>query len=100
MKTGIKAFEEKIVALQSSARGNTPDVTITTFTELMAKKFEEVENNLKESILTEVSKSNKQLEDRFNEAVLTNRTFANVLTNSEGTDGELAPLHPPQIFEP
>ena len=88
LKTGIKTYEEKIVALQTSAEKNAPDNTITTLTELMAKKFEEVENNLKESILTEVSKNNKQLEDKINEAVLTHKSYANILTNSEGEDGE------------
>ena len=100
MKTGIKTYEEKIVALQTSARENSSDDTITTLTELMAKKFEEVENNLKESILTEVSRNNKQLEDKINEAVRTNKSYRGVLTNSEGEDGELvlpAPTPTPDL---
>ena len=62
---------------------------------MMAKKFDEVEKNLKMSLLTEVEKSNKLLEDKINEVVLTNKSFADAVTTSEATGATTASRVPP-----
>ena len=109
MNTGIKKYEEKIAGLQSSIdskdkeleterRARAPksaEDTITTLTAMMAKKFDEVEKNLKESLLTEVEKNNKALEEKINEVVSTNKSFADAVTNSETSAAQTAPRDPP-----
>ena len=93
LKTRITTYEEKIVTLQTeivekekelgSARVNTDDNTLTTLTNLMATKFKEVEKNLKESILAEVSKNNKRMEDKINEVVIAHKSYADTVKNTE-----------------
>ena len=108
MSTGIKKHKQQIAALQNTvaakdedletARASAPktdDNTITTLTDMMAKKFDEVEKNLKMSLLTEVEKSNKLLEDKINEVVLTNKSFADAVTTSEATGATTASRVPP-----
>ena len=58
LKTGIASYEERIATLQTPAKEKTSDDGLASLTELMAKKFEEVENNLKRSLLDEVNKNN------------------------------------------
>ena len=114
MKTTIAKYEEKIASLQSRVQENeseiaearlnrspNPDDNLVALTQLMAKKFEEVETNLKKSILTEVGKSNKQLEEKFNEVVQTNKSYADALTNADPvirTEGESTPIAAPRDF--
>ena len=114
MKTTISTYEEKIASLQSVIQENEKDIAesrqnqsqsangnLAALTELMAKKFEEVETNLKKSILTEVGKSNKQLEEKFNEVVQANKSYKDALTNAEpnaNTDGNSTPTTAPGDF--
>ena len=89
MHSTIKTYEEKIASLQKSITDNGSgmipgeDSNITVLTQLIEKKFEQVESNLKKSILAEVDKSSKQMEEKFSEVVQTNKSFVDAVKNSE-----------------
>ena len=87
LKTGIASYEERIATLQTPAHETTNDGGLASLTELMAKKFEEVENNLKKSLLDEVNRNNQKLEQKIEEVVQTNKTYANALTGVENVPG-------------
>ena len=53
----------------------------------MGEKFEEIQNSLKSVILTEVSKTNTQLEEKINAAVQLNKSYAESVTNTVATAG-------------
>ena len=88
LNTGIKNYEEKIAELQNkideTKKGMDappenivpmkPEDILATLTNLMSKKFEEVENNLQESIFNEVKKNNKHIEDILEKVMETNKT--------------------------
>ena len=61
--------------------------TLSTQTLLIGEKFEETQNNLKTVILTEVTKNNKQLEEKINEAVQMNKSYADTVTNMMSNEG-------------
>jgi hypothetical protein len=104
--TGLKNYEEKISELQSKIDENEkemaalpvnsvpikPDEILATLTDLVSKKFEEVEKNLKESIFTEVNKNNKNIEDKLEKVSETNKTYADALAK---TDDQTAPTTAP-----
>ena len=87
----VKTYKDKISSLQKSiaereAAGNITsgeDSSIAALTHLIEKKFEQVENNLKKSILAEVDKSNKQMEEKLSEVVQTNKSYVDAVKNAE-----------------
>ena len=64
----------------------------------MAKKFDEVKKNLKESIFTEVNKNNLQIEEKLEKVAETNKTYANALTNENKSAATITPAKP-KIFD-
>ena len=68
-----------------------PDEILHSLTEMMAKKFDEVEKNLKESIFTEVNKNNLQIEGKLEKVAETNKTYANALTNEKKSAATITP---------
>ena len=50
---------------------------------MVIRKLEQIEKSLKESLLTEVSKNNKRLEDKLNEVINENKSNAEVVRSSQ-----------------
>ena len=98
LKTSLKTYEEKVATLENTVNENssgadaTSEGSLASLTQLMANKFEEVENNLKVSILNEVTKNNQRLEEKINEVVQTNRSYANAVTNAENGQSDMEPI--------
>lgn len=86
MKKGILNYEKEITDLKSEINekekqlndncADNESLNVSNLTTLMSKKFEEVEKNLKESLLDEVNKQNEKLESKINEILTTNRTVS------------------------
>ena len=72
-----------MAALPNDVAPTKPDDILATLTDLMSKKFEEVEKSLKESIFAEVNKNNKSIEKKLGEVAETNRTYAEALTKTD-----------------
>ena len=84
LKTGIQTYGEEIASLNSKIAEResklkemrkTSIVVISAedvITKLMTKNLKEVEQTLKESLLTEVNKNNKQFEEKMNEVIKKN----------------------------
>ena len=71
-RSKIRVAEEEIEALTKSLDGKSstkPDVQMESILSMLNEKFESVEKNIKESILTVVSKNNKLFEDKMNKAL-------------------------------
>ena len=77
MKTGIVAKDEKIVSLENSLKEKANGDSLP---EILAKKIEEVESKLMNSFQTEVSKNQKQMEDKMNEFL--EKSYAAVAGNA------------------
>ena len=56
---------------------------ITKLENMMTKKLEEVGQTLKESLHTEVNKNNKQFEEKMNEVIKTNKSYTEIMKNSQ-----------------
>ena len=50
---------------------------------MMIRKLEQIEKSLKESLLAEVSKNNKRLEDKLNEVINVNKSYAEIVRSSQ-----------------
>ena len=94
-KNQIAELKEKHVSPGSK---NGDGDSLEKLTELMSSKFEEIEKNLKESILKEVDTCNRKFEEKLNEVVTMNKTYAESLSNLEGsTVVEQQQLPPPDL---
>lgn len=100
MAGGMKSFENQIAALRNSNAEKEKELetartsgsvngsdTLSTLTQIMGEKFEEIQNNLKSVILTEVTKNNKQLEEKIDEAVQMNKSYADTVSNTVTSTG-------------
>ena len=85
MKKGILTYEQKISELNQKQTTGTDEGSLKQLTDLVATKFEEVEKSLKLSILTEVDKCNKKFEEKIEEVVSINKSYAESVTNTEGS---------------
>ena len=91
-------LKDKLLASKESKDDST-SITLSTITDIMTKKFEEIEVNLRQSVLTEVNKCTKQLEKKIDEAATT-KTYAQSLTgDSEGTIAVAPPAEIPNFRE-
>ena len=61
-----------------NSRGNS---SISMFKDMMTRKFDQVEKSLKESILVEVNKNNKFLEEKIEEIANTSNSWSKHLKN-------------------
>ena len=64
LKNGIAEKVEKIESLEKSLKNNT---NIDSLTDILAKRFDEVESKLIDSLQIEVIKNQKKIEDQMNE---------------------------------
>lgn len=83
MQSCIKNYEDKIVSLQNTT--TTKDDVLSEhdqfakISDLVTKKLEAVESSLKETVLTEISNSNRVLEERMNDII--HKTYADQVKN-------------------
>ena len=99
MKNGILTYEKEVTSLKSTiselekritdinTKDESGDQTIENLTNLMSRKFLEVENNLKESIRAEVSKRNQDFEEKIHEI---SKTYAESVGNSSSITSKQA----------
>ena len=90
LQTSNAEKDTELKSARTAGAANGGD-TLTTLTQLMGKKFEEVQNNLKSVILTEVTKNNKQLEEKINQAVQINKSFVDAVTNADNVQVGVKP---------
>ena len=76
MKTGIVAKDEKILSLEKSLKEKANGDSLP---EILAKKIEDVESKLMNSFQAEISKNQKQIEDKMNEFL--EKSYASVAGN-------------------
>ena len=94
MEGSIKSYEAQIATLNeqnASTDSANSGETLSSLTRIMGEKFEEIQNNLKSVILTEVSKNNLQLEEKINAAVQLNKSYADTVTNTMTSTSSGAP---------
>ena len=82
MKTGIVTYEEKIAEFQMKEAKEKTSTNISLFIE---RKLKEVESSLKESILSEVNKSSKILDEKMNAVMESANSYADVLNRNAPT---------------
>ena len=100
MRTTVTTYEEKITSLQKSIDEKDDELTaasgtktpgnpdnLSTLTQLIERKFEQVENNLKQSIFAQVDKSSKQMEEKFSEVVNANKSYVDAVKNADTNSG-------------
>ena len=86
MKTGIVTYEEKIAEFQmKEAKEKTKENASTNISLFIERKLKEVEANLKESILSEVNKSSKILDEKMNTVMDSVNSYANVVNRNAST---------------
>ena len=85
MKKGIAEYENKITEYQQNAGAEQGDGSLQHLAQIVSTKFEEVEKSLKLSILAEVEKCNQKFEEKLSEVVTINKSYAESLTNTNGS---------------
>ena len=85
MKKGIAEYENKITEYQQNAGAEQGDGSLQHLAQIVSTKFEEVEKSLKLSILAEVEKCNQKFEEKLSEVVTINKSYAESLTNTDGS---------------
>ena len=94
LKDSNTKYEQEISKLKNDL-ANKQDIpcqttdNLTAITNLFCEKFKEVEENLKRSILDEVSNNQKMLEDKINEVVVSTSSYAAAAKNQ--TENSSAP---------
>ena len=98
LKTGIQPYEGEIASLnstiaereselnemrQTSIVETSAEDAITKLEKIMTKKLEEVQQTLKVSLLAEVTKNNKQFEDKTKGMIKENKSYAETVKNSQ-----------------
>lgn len=97
MQASMISYEEKIVCLQNALNSKESELSIhsnvnetigdannvSILTDIMSRKFDQVEKNLKDSILKEVNKNKQLLEEKIDEVMKTNRSWADCVQNKD-----------------
>ena len=97
LKNGILTYEEKINSLNSTIADReselkelhensideiSVDNTVVQLQEIMTNKLKLVERNLTESLLAEVTKNNRKLEEKFDEVMKEYKSYADTVSQS------------------
>ena len=94
LKKTLLELEEKVNEQEDKNASNSSD-NLTAVANLFFDKFKEVEENLKRSILNEVSSSQKLLEDKINEVVVSTSSYADAMTNATLIEKKLTSIQQP-----
>ena len=98
LKNGIITYEEKIISLNSTIADRESELkelhvnsiveipvnnTLVQLQEIMTTKLELVERNLTESLLAEVTKNNRKLEEKLDEVMKEYKSYAETVSQSD-----------------